>query len=117
MQEIRFIMILQAQKHDINKPFFFLCLFSNGKDTESLCSFQIYIAHKGLPMVLGNPLFFYFFLEPKIAFIMVLPTFRSNPCLVIGIPVFRLIFCLTAVIPTALFKEKLNPGIFIVIHE
>lgn len=42
-----------------------------------------------------------------------LPTFLSKPCLVVGMPVFRLIFCFTAVIPTALFSEKLNPGIFI----
>lgn len=58
---------------------------------------------------------YFFFFEPKTVFRTILPTFRSNPCLVIGIPVFRLIFCLAAVIPTALFREKLNPGIFILV--
>lgn len=41
--------------------------------------------------------------------------FFSSPCLVVGNPVFLLIFCFAAVIPTALFQEKLNPRIFICI--
>ena len=57
----------------------------------------------------------HFFLFPKIEFRTNLPTFRSKPCLVVGIPVFLLIFCLAAVIPTARFQEKLNPRIFIYI--
>ena len=57
----------------------------------------------------------HFFLFPKIEFRTNLPTFLSKPCLVVGIPVFLLIFCLAAVIPTALFQEKLNPFIFIYI--
>ena len=58
---------------------------------------------------------YYFFLEPKIESSTILPTFLSNPCLVVGIPVFLLIFCLAAVIPIALLREKLNPRIFITI--
>ena len=59
---------------------------------------------------------YYFFLEPKIESSTILPTFLSNPCfVVIGIPVFVLIFCLGAVIPITFLKEKLNPRIFITI--
>lgn len=47
---------------------------------------------------------------------MALPTLRSKPCLVVGMPVLRAIFCLTAVMPTALLREKLNPGIFILVQ-
>lgn len=50
---------------------------------------------------------------PKSPFKIILPTLRSMPCLVEGNPVLRAIFCFTAVIPTALLREKLNPGIFI----
>lgn len=57
----------------------------------------------------------HFFLFPKIEFSTILPIFLSSPCLVVGNPVFLLIFCLAAVIPTALFQEKLNPRIFICI--
>lgn len=53
----------------------------------------------------------YFF--PKIADITALPTFRSKPCRVVGMPVLRATFCLTAVMPTARLSEKLSPGIFI----
>ena len=52
-----------------------------------------------------------FFLFPKIEFSTNLPIFLSSPCLVVGNPVFLLIFCFAAVIPTALFQEKLNPRI------
>ena len=41
-----------------------------------------------------------------------LPTLRSTPCLVIGIPVVRDIFCFTFVMPTARFQENVTPGIF-----
>lgn len=57
----------------------------------------------------------HFFLFPKIEFSTNLPIFLSSPCLVVGNPVFLLIFCFAAVIPTALFHEKLNPRIFICI--
>ena len=57
----------------------------------------------------------HFFLFPKIEFSTNLPIFLSSPCLVVGNPVFLLIFCFAAVIPTALFQEKLNPRIFICI--
>lgn len=53
------------------------------------------------------------FLLPNKPFRTILPTFLSKPCLVVGMPVFRLIFCFAAVISTALLSEKLNPGIFI----
>lgn len=56
-----------------------------------------------------------FLLFPKIEFSTNLPIFLSSPCLVVGNPVFLLIFCFAAVIPTALFQEKLNPRIFICI--
>ncbi len=67
-----------------------------------------------LPHYTNLLLTYYFFLEPKIASITNRPTFLSKPCLVIGIPVFLLIFCLAAVMPSALLSEKLNPGIFII---
>ena len=54
----------------------------------------------------------YFFL-PFTAFITAPPIFLSRPCLVIGIPVALLTFCFIALIPTALFSENDNPGIFI----
>lgn len=38
------------------------------------------------------------------------PTLRSNPALDIGTPVARLMFCLTFVIPSAYFHEKLILG-------
>lgn len=41
------------------------------------------------------------------------PIFLSRPCFVKGMPVALLTFCLIAEMPTALFNEKLNPGIFI----
>ena len=41
------------------------------------------------------------------------PIFLSSPCLVIGIPVALLTFCLIFVTPTALLSENDNPGIFI----
>lgn len=46
---------------------------------------------------------------------IVLPIFLSNPCLDIGIPVARAIFCFVCVIPKARFQEKDNPGIFNVV--
>ena len=57
----------------------------------------------------------YLFLLPKIALITNLPTFLSSPCLVVGTPVLRVIFCLAAVIPIALFQEKLNPFILTIV--
>ena len=44
------------------------------------------------------------------------PILRSNPCLVVGMPVFLDIFCFTAVTPIALLSEKLSPGIFIITY-
>lgn len=41
---------------------------------------------------------------------MEFPIFRSIPDLDIGMPVARLIFCFTFVIPNARFHEKLMPG-------
>ena len=41
------------------------------------------------------------------------PTLRSRPLRVVGMPVLRANFCFIAVIPSALFKEKESPGIFI----
>ena len=52
------------------------------------------------------------FFLPIMAFIIDLPIFRSSPPLVVGIPVFFAIFCFTFETPTALFHEKLNPGMF-----
>lgn len=49
---------------------------------------------------------------PKILLIKAFPTLRSRPALDIGIPVFRDNFCLTRVIPIALFHENDSPGIF-----
>lgn len=45
-------------------------------------------------------------------FRMAPPILRSNPCLVVGMPVFLEIFCFTALTPTALLSEKDKPGIF-----
>lgn len=42
---------------------------------------------------------------------IILPTLRSIPCLVIGIPVSLETSCFTLVIPKALFHEKDTPGI------
>ncbi len=39
----------------------------------------------------------------------VLPTLRSNPCRVVGMPVVRAILVFTAVMPSARFHEKLSP--------
>ena len=41
-----------------------------------------------------------------------LPILRSRPCLVIGTPVLRAIFCLACVRPIARFHENVRPGIF-----
>ena len=41
---------------------------------------------------------------------MVFPILRSNPVLVMGMPVVRLMLCFTFVIPNARFHEKLRPG-------
>ena len=43
------------------------------------------------------------------------PIFRSMPDLVVGIPVVRAILCFNLVIPNALFREKLTPGIFVLV--
>ena len=48
---------------------------------------------------------------PKSFLMIAPPIFLSIPCLVIGIPVFRLIFCFACVIPSALFQENVSPGI------
>ena len=77
------------------------CIFLN---TNGLANRQAHFTF------VGNRLVYYF---PKSPFKIILPTLRSKPCLVVGMPVLRAIFCLTAVIPTALLREKLNPGIFI----
>lgn len=55
-----------------------------------------------------DPLRFYFF--PKSARIIMLPSFRSTPARVVGIPVFRAKFCFARVIPNALFHENDRPG-------
>lgn len=39
------------------------------------------------------------------------PIFLSNPCLVVGIPVSRAIFCFIFVMPNARFHENVTPGI------
>ena len=43
------------------------------------------------------------------------PTFRSIPAFVVGIPVFWVKFLFNLVIPNALFKEKLKPGILVLV--
>ena len=43
----------------------------------------------------------------------VLPIFRSTPARDVGIPVVRATCCFALVMPSALFKEKLRPGIFV----
>lgn len=48
---------------------------------------------------------------PKSFLMIAPPIFLSIPCLVMGIPVFRLIFCFACVIPSALFHENVSPGI------
>ena len=47
---------------------------------------------------------------------IILPILRSRPAFDIGMPVWRAIFCLACVTPSALFREKDNPGIFIFIR-
>jgi hypothetical protein len=47
---------------------------------------------------------------------MVAPIFLSNPDFEVGTPVLLAIFCLNAVIPNALFHEKENPQIPIIIQ-
>ena len=42
---------------------------------------------------------------------MVLPILRSNPVIEVGTPVSRANFCLACIMPNALFREKLRPGI------
>lgn len=44
---------------------------------------------------------------------MIFPTFLSIPAFDVGIPVSFAIFCFNAVMPTALFHEKLSPGIIV----
>lgn len=46
-----------------------------------------------------------------IALIIALPIFLSIPESDVGIPVVRATFCVSLVIPNALFHEKLSPGI------
>ena len=58
-----------------------------------------------------------FFPLPRMVSITILPTLRSIPALVVGIPVLRVNSRLALVTPKALFHEKLNPGIFISIHN
>ena len=48
---------------------------------------------------------------PNNFFSIMLPTLRSNPCLVMGMPVVREIFCFNCVMPNARFHEKVRPGI------
>lgn len=44
---------------------------------------------------------------------MIFPTFLSIPAFDVGIPISFAIFCFNAVMPTALFHEKLSPGIIV----
>ena len=44
---------------------------------------------------------------------MVPPILRSNPCLVVGMPVFLATLVLKPLMPIARFNENDNPGIFI----
>jgi hypothetical protein len=54
---------------------------------------------------------FYLFLDflPVSLSIIILPTLRSNPPLVVGTRVLSAIFCFTLEMPKARFHEKLNP--------
>lgn len=87
------------------------------KDTQFQCIMQEAVVRREMRhcfyVLITCRLVYYF---PKSPFIIILPTLRSKPCLVVGIPVLRAIFCLTAVMPTALLREKLNPGIFILVQ-
>ncbi len=56
-----------------------------------------------------------FFFFPNRADITIDPTLRSSPPRVVGMPVARAIFCLAALMPTALFSENDNPGIFMIL--
>lgn len=57
----------------------------------------------------------YHFFFPNTKLISVAPTLRSMPALVVGIPVLRVNARFKAVTPNALFKEKLSPGIFVLV--
>jgi len=54
--------------------------------------------------------FYFLKRNPKIIFSMDLPTFRSTPDIEVGMPVSRANFCFAAVMPNALFQEKLKPN-------
>lgn len=56
----------------------------------------------------------YFFL-PVTALMIADPIFRSNPCFVIGMPVFLAMLCLTCVMPSALLSENDTPGILLMV--
>lgn len=56
-----------------------------------------------------------FYSFPRTALMIVAPTFLSMPLFVVGIPVAFVKARLAAVMPRALFKEKLNPGIFVLV--
>ena len=49
------------------------------------------------------------------ALIIALPIFLSIPDWVVGIPVFWVKALLSLVIPNALLREKLNPGILVLV--
>lgn len=46
---------------------------------------------------------------------MILPNFRSIPDFVVGIPITFAMFLFAFVIPSALFNEKLKPGILVLV--
>ena len=65
-----------------------------------------------LSFLLNN---FFYFINLFAPLSIALPILRSRPCLDIGMPVARAIFCLACVIPNARFQENERPGIFMAI--
>ena len=54
---------------------------------------------------------------PKIAFNNSFPILRSNPPLVVGIPVFRANDCFAPLSPMARFQENENPNLLPIIFK
>lgn len=52
---------------------------------------------------------------PKMDFMIIPPIFIFIPDFVTGMPVAFVKLLLRAVMPTALFREKLSPGIFVLL--
>ena len=86
-----------------------LCSFYSPKKAQPLTT--IFVRNGGcVGNSIRNHIMIYHFF-PISVFKIKLPTFRSTPTFDVGMPVALTIFCLTFVMPSARFNEKVSPGI------